>query len=104
VLEIFNLLEVLLGLILYMLSLQFSKIYELSLYIVRTGPIIQSLGNAWSKIITCFNSLVEFLLTFLCSRALQLMGCMHSLNAVFLLLDTALNSLVSIALLEVEVL
>ncbi|KAJ6338650.1 hypothetical protein OIU76_008170 [Salix suchowensis] len=31
-----------------------------------------------------------------------LMGCMHSLNAVFLLIDTALNSLVSIALLEVE--
>ncbi|KAG6787002.1 hypothetical protein POTOM_008628 [Populus tomentosa] len=34
----------------------------------------------------------------------QLMGCMHSLNAVFLVLDTALNSLVSIALLEVDVL
>ncbi|KAL3604370.1 hypothetical protein D5086_005229 [Populus alba] len=33
-----------------------------------------------------------------------LMGCMHSLNAVFLVLDTALNSLVSIALLEMDVL
>lgn len=31
--------------------------------------------------------------------AMQLMGCMHTLNAVFLLLDTALNDLVSHTLL-----
>ncbi|RWW16496.1 hypothetical protein GW17_00019621 [Ensete ventricosum] len=41
---------------------------------------------------------------YLMQIAYQLMGCMHTLNLVFLLLDTALNSLVDYLLLSASVL